>query len=226
MSLERVRRYIRAHPVIYPMFVRFLRRNHSAVFPGKGIQLHLTGFQRSANTFCYNIIHSSFPDLKISTHIHTIASLKLALQWCTPTIVLIREPFGACASWVVKQFERSTKRIVSRGLDDYVEYYSFVNAHKDTFKIVSFDDVISTPDYIVRVVDELLGFDLAEETILEIAGKGNKVAQEKEKAKNPRGSSLPRPERVAKKEMLRKVFEADPRLEAARNVYKQVLELN
>ena len=61
------RRLIRSHPLLYPFYIRWIVRNKTVVFPPVHTDLHLTGFPRSANTYCMNIVNEAFPGLSIST---------------------------------------------------------------------------------------------------------------------------------------------------------------
>ena len=91
-----IRRIIRNSQLLYPMYVRWIIRNRMAVFPSLQTDLHLTGFPRSANTYCYNILKVAFSSLSLRAHIHTTASIQLALRFQVPT--LVRDPVSTCCS--------------------------------------------------------------------------------------------------------------------------------
>ena len=113
-----MRRLIRNSSVLYPPYVRYILRNASVSFPSAETDLHLTGFPRSANTYCHNIAKVAFPNLDFCTHIHTTASLKLALKYSVLTIVLVRDPVSTCCSLLLKH--RDEFRIFVRTVGEFL----------------------------------------------------------------------------------------------------------
>lgn len=219
-----MRRYIRQHPILYPLYIRYIYRNKTAVFPGAKTQLHLTGYPRSANTYCRNIIRHALPELSVSTHIHTIASLKLAERHHVPIILLVRDPLSTTASLLLKGHQIPEEKTLRFHLTDYIEYHSYVDSHTDGMKIVSFENAISSPAYILRYVVKALGIEMPEEQIVTKATEGQLRAEEKEKSKKPEGSSLPNPERKAMKAKITGTIEQHPLYAQATALYKRLIE--
>jgi hypothetical protein len=217
-----MRRYIRNSAVLYPIYIKWVVRNKSAIFPDADTQLHLTGFQRSANTYCYNIIRSALPSLRLSTHIHTIGSLKLAKRHGVPTILLLRDPFATCGSYMLKCGISVSDIILHDVLSDYYEYHDYAWNHKDHLNIISFSNAISGPEYILRYVVKFLNLPITDEGIQQGASVGQKLVEKKEALKDPEGSSLPTKERTRKKEVLRERFEQIPLYREAQQIYEKL----
>jgi hypothetical protein len=59
-----MRRFIRNNSILYPLFVRLGKQHGTGSFPNSGTGLHMTGFPRSANTYCMNIVGVVFPGMK------------------------------------------------------------------------------------------------------------------------------------------------------------------
>jgi len=190
-----MRRFIRNSSFLYPLYVKYVLRNQSALFPDKHTKLHLTGFPRSANTYCYNILKVAFPSLPLCTHIHTAASIRLALRFNVPTLVLVRDPVSTCCSLLLKHHIEPTAKEVGSLLLDYIEYHDFVMKKSAQLGILRFEDAVSSPEYIIRVVCQRLDFDLNNSAVEEKALAGQQLVELKESDKSVEGSSLPNEER-------------------------------
>ena len=180
---------------LYPLYDKYVLRNQSALFPDKHTKLHLTGFPRSANTYCYNILKVAFPSLPLSTHIHTAASIRLALRFNVPTLVLVRDPVSTCCSLLLKHHIEPTAKEVGSLLLDYIEYHDVVMKKSAQLGILRFEDAVSSPEYIIRVVCQRLDFDLNNSAVEEKALAGQQLVEVKESDKSVEGSSLPNEER-------------------------------
>lgn len=186
-----MRRFVRNSPLLYPLYVKYILRNETAPFPSKHTDLHLTGFPRSANTYCLNIIRVALPSLDLCTHIHTTASLKLAVRHDVPTMVLVRDPVSTCCSQLLKHHIAPTPKEVESLLNDYIEYHDCVFLHKERFRILKFEDVVSSPEFIIRSVSEFLKLSIPSGQIKVKAQEGQRLVELKESQKAVEGSSLP-----------------------------------
>ena len=218
-----MRRYIRNSPFLYPLYVRYVLRNRTAIFPCASIDLHLTGFPRSANTYCYNILEVAFPSLSLSTHIHTTASIKLALQFNVPTLVLVRGPVSTCCSLLLKHHIEPTATEIESLLLDYIEYHDFVLQEREVFGIIRFEDAVSSPDYIIRVVCQRLELDLTSAEIEAKALAGQQLVEAKESGKAIEGSSVPNQMRKQAKLGIESHVRQHPLCARALDVYQQLI---
>lgn len=217
------RKIIRNSPILYPLYVKYILRNRTAVFPCAATDLHLTGFPRSANTYCYNIVKVAFPALVLSTHIHTAASIKIALKNRVKTMVLVRDPVSTCCSLLLKYGKSPSEAEVRSLMRDYIEYHDYVLQNHMHLGILRFEDVVSSPEYIVRVVSEHLGFDLREKEIQRRAHAGQLRAEGKESNKAVAGSSLPNEMRKQMKAAIESDVRAHPLCSRAFELHVQLL---
>ncbi|MFK8016613.1 MAG: hypothetical protein AB8G17_14365 [Gammaproteobacteria bacterium] len=218
-----MRRFIRNSPLLYPLYVKYVLRNRTTVFPGPTTDLHLTGFPRSANTYCFNIIKAGFESLRISTHIHTTASLKLARRYGTPTMVLVRDPVSTCCSLLVKLTHEPTPAVLEAQFRDYLEYHEYVLAHRADIDILKFEDVVQSPTVIVTAVAERLGIKLSDAQIQDKATAGQRLVESKEENKAVEGSSLPNEERRALKKKIEAQVTAHPQCATAMACYSALV---
>ncbi len=219
-----MRRFIRNSPQLYPLYVKYVLRNESAQFPSKHTDLHLTGFPRSANTYCYNILKVAFPSLSLSTHIHTTASIKLALRFNVPTLVLVRDPVSTCCSLLLKHHIEPTVKEIESLMLDYIEYHDFVLQQCDGIRILRFEDAVSSPDYIIRIVSKCLKFGLKDTDIAAKALAGQQLVEAKESGKAVEGGSLPNETRKKMKVGVESHVRAHPLCARALEVYGQLIE--
>lgn len=220
-----IRDFLRDTPLLYQFYIS-LRKSDKVIFPSKKTQLHLTGFPRSANTFCMNIVKATFPDLQISTHIHTISSLKLAIRYSVPTIIIVRDPTDACLSLNIKM--GASNNILKKLLKDYINYHSFVLKKKHYFKVARFEEVTNSPENILVAVCETLSIPKESIDLHKSTQAGVHSALVKETAKPTYGSSMPNEERKKiKSDMMAQLDPAlIPLVERAQLIYRSLLMIS
>jgi hypothetical protein len=218
-----IRRMIRNNSVLYPLYIKHVLRNSRVAFPESDTDLHLTGFPRSANTYCFNIIDVAFPELNIITHLHTIASIKLAMRHNVPTIVVIREPVATCCSLLIMLERPVTPRLTGKYLKDYIDYHQFVLEHRRVLQLMRFEDVVKSPEFVIRQVLARLGITMSDEDIELKAREGQRIAEGKEAKKATLGSSLPRKERIEAKANVQPVVESHVLCKQAISLYEELM---
>lgn len=219
-----MRRLIRNSPLLYPLYVRYVLRNKTVVFPGPDTELHLTGFPRSGNTYCFNLFRCELPQIKISTHIHTTASIKLALRYGVPVFILIRSPQDTVISLrVFKESEHFSAAATL--LRDYIEYHQFVLDHANNITVLRFEDTAGNAPFVFRVVSDVLNLDMDDDEIQRMSTSAEASFKEREKTKDVRKSSLPNMEREAMKEKCRNEVCSLSELSHATSLYDQLCAL-
>ena len=218
-----IRRLIRNNSVLYPLYIKYVLLDSTVPFPKSDTDLHLTGFPRSANTYCFNIINVAFPELHIVTHIHTIASIRLAMQYKVPTIVVVREPVATCCSFLIALDRPVTSGRIRRVLKDYIEYHQFVLEHRQELRLMRFEDVVRSPEFVIREVLARLEITMSDEGIEEKAREGQRIAEGKEGKKSTMGSSMPKKERIEVKAGIQPAVENHVLCKQAISLYEQLL---
>ena len=121
----------------------------------EGVDLCLEGYPSSGNSFAYNIIRIINPQLKISSHFHSAANIKMALKHEVPVIVIIRDPRDAIASRVARFGYPETMAIL-----EYIDFYKVVLANIDDLTIISFDEFIKETAKSLDKIRESTGIEL------------------------------------------------------------------
>jgi len=82
----------------------FRYRNHPFVrrLVSPGHDILIEGYPRSANSFCVKSFSyaNGWRDVRIATHTHSPAQVKLAVRWGIPSIILFRAPDEAVTSFL------------------------------------------------------------------------------------------------------------------------------
>lgn len=224
-AAERVRRTVRASPLLYRAYLRISGKGERAVFPGPGVDLHLTGFPRSANTYATRLVEHAAPGLRLSTHIHAVASLRLALRHRVPTLVLLRDPLSAVASGLVRAGAApGDEPVTSRWLGDYMAYHAFIARHRDRIRLLPFETVTRDPGRLLDAIETLCpghvrlepgGADLARETVL---GRMERTNRRRAASR----SSIPNPEKAARKRGHEAAIRAHPLYPRSEALYVQL----
>ncbi|WP_269542308.1 hypothetical protein [Cerasicoccus fimbriatus] len=218
-----LRKLIRNSPFAFSLYLSIVRPPVRGRMPDRSTQLHLTGFPRSANTLAMRMLHEFFPALAISTHIHTIASLKLALKYNIPTVVLVRDPVSTITSLVVMRANGDAS-YVSTFIRDYVDYNEYVESHLDSFTIFSFYELVSEPKKLVRLVAETVRLDFDETNFDRRMAKVYKVMDIAEDNREAHVSQLPNADKERLKKEYVKLVESHPLFERAQRVYSVLME--
>ncbi len=190
-----LRDLIKSNSYIYPIYINKIRRL-GIDFPNKSTDLHLTGFPRSANTYCKQLVNEVFPELNTVTHIHTVASLKIALKNNTKVILLLRSPLSTTTSLMMKYDYKTVCSV----LYDYMKYHEYVVQNKEAIDIFTFEEVISSPYNLINFIKSNFNVGITDQEIKSRLNSAEQKFKQKEKSKNPLGSSLPNYKREEKKD--------------------------
>ncbi len=82
----RVRRAVRAQPDLYRAQLRMSGVNVAAYFPDSACDLHIAGYGRGANSFTHAWLRRLAPELRIASHVHAVATVKLAFRYEVPVM--------------------------------------------------------------------------------------------------------------------------------------------
>ncbi len=220
-----IRRFIRNNSFFYPLYAKHILRNKRAIFPTSKTQFHLTGFPRSANTYCRILVDTAFPELVVVSHIHTTASIKLALRHRVPTLILIRDPVSACCSLALKRQEEATSKVIKRLFREYIDYHQYVKLHQTSLAFLQFEDIVNTPECVIHAVANQLGLNLENVNIQETIDTAQRLIKEKADGMPPEGSSLPNETRRHMKDALESNFLAHPLCAHATKLHSEVQQL-
>ena len=107
----------------------------------------IVGFPRSGNSFLHGLIKAKNPQLRVFSHLHSPVIVNLAKLANVPSIIIIRDPLEACASYsVFKDCDLNTS------LRLYKSFYSVINFQGEVIIIseIMFKDPITVLDFIFK----------------------------------------------------------------------------
>lgn len=158
---RRYRIFIKSNPLLYKFVAKNLREQ--AEITEKDSSFVIEGFQRSGNTFAWQLVREMYKNqLKIAHHTHSVASLKLAIKYNKKIIILIRKPLDSLVSAMIYRANYEKKdefdKILKLFFDDYKSFYNFlkkIKKNKNVF-IVDFNELITNPKNFCREVSGFL----------------------------------------------------------------------
>ena len=148
---------LRSSPRVYAVHLALSGRLKPGLLPSSDTALHVTGYPRSGNTFAAGVLSRVFPSVSMVTHVHAIASIKLARKHEIPTIVLVRDPQDAIASWALRSSPTRWRSdtLLSAALE-YTAYHRFVLDMIDELFVLRFSQLTETPSVLLSAVHAVL----------------------------------------------------------------------
>ena len=119
------------------------------------------GYPRMGNSYLYLFIKQINPKIKISSHTHTIANVKLGISLKKKVIILIRPPLESCASRLVFQKNLSTML----ALKDYFIFYSYIQKKKKELIIINSNKMFSDNIYLINKLKGIFSKEISDISI-------------------------------------------------------------
>ena len=120
----------------------------------KDTELVIEGFPRSANTFSVLAFKQAQKNpVNLAHHLHMPFQIKTAVKRNVPTLVLIRKPQDAIASWRVMAPHLTFKQL----LKDYIRFYKNIEPLAAKFVIASFDEITTDFGNVIKRVNDFYG---------------------------------------------------------------------
>ena len=115
-------------------------------------ELCIDGCQGSGNTFvAFSVREALHKNLQenwtVVSHMHQLSQLKRALAFGVPTVVLVRDPYGACTSLKSRRPQLLDWVLLLR----WTHYHRFVARHSRQLCLVFFEDFVTDIDLVRRV---------------------------------------------------------------------------
>jgi hypothetical protein len=129
-----------------------LIRQHKNILSRK-YDILIDGFPRSANTFAVYAFRSLQVDaVRISHHHHNPAAVVAAVKARKPTLVLIRDPVDAIASWTI-----STGYPVEYSIECFIDYYRELLPHRDALVAANFYEITADLSAVIEMINQQFG---------------------------------------------------------------------
>jgi hypothetical protein len=145
---------LESSPRAYCSYLRRKRAVGTVVVPDTAIVLE--GFPGSANSFAREAILYSNPGVHVASHIHTCAHILEALRLGRPTVLPIRPPVDAIASYLSRGYPSE----VRAALRAYERMHQRLLPHLDDVVVAPFDRITSRFGDVVAEVNRKFGCDL------------------------------------------------------------------
>lgn len=125
--------------------------------PNSSIDIFVTSWGRSGNTYSAEIVKRLHKELQIGSHAHSIGSLRCATKNNVPILLLYREPLHSISSFIVKQrhlLPLDEDYAIRTTIRDYCDYHRFVLTIVDRIALTSFSSVIGQPEVLVDAMSQ------------------------------------------------------------------------
>lgn len=214
--------------LLFPKDSKIYHLGLSLKFPSKKTKLYIDGFQRSANTYCRQLLIKCFPDLNLPWyHFHALAPLKLAIKHNVPIIVIIRNPQGAVFSSIVRKVFglKSEKKItIENDSYEYFRYYNFVLNNLDKITVLNFDEYTKNPVILTKTVSDLLNKPEPEHSLVEKVSDEVLSMLKNDKRENPAIQQLGSEKKDAMKASLKSEILKNFYYSKCEEVYNSIFE--
>lgn len=208
---------------LYPLYHK-IYGDRSGHFCSKKTDLCVEGFQSSANTFVFNVLYLLRSDLRYARHKHVVANLKLAYDYCIPTVILFRDPVD-CIPSLASRFRPG----ILESLYRYIYFYRYVVENMSSrVLLVSFEEVTGEIKNTVRRISDFAGFSFDENGMKNIERKAKHRIRKRtqKRAGTTDRISLPNQERENRKSDLREKLRQHSKLEDAKELYNNIQNLH
>ena len=137
--LRRAKNFLGHEPIFLPILLRLTPLGTSRQITAS-TDLVIEGFPRSGNTFTtFAIEDASGHELTIASHVHQPCQIKLALARGLPTVLVVRDPVSALASYLVYDDRFSASTVIG----EYCSYHRELVPYAERLLICEFDEITS-----------------------------------------------------------------------------------
>ena len=209
--IEVVRRKIMCDPTLYKIWFHSIGNNNKKRYlPLSTDQFFVDGYPRSGNTFTKGLINWVNPSLIGNYHFHTLAPLKMALDYKIKVLILFRDPVECVSSLVLmsdSKFignEKELSKRVNRRLKDYIEYYQFVYSRLEKIHLLPFDVIIT--EQICYALTSFFNVNFSKSELIDF----KKINQDAQLGKPSQFSMLPNKYKEVMKNKVKKLIYESP----------------
>lgn len=151
----RLRTSISHIPSIYLPLANLRRRDEEgATIVTPATDLVVEAFPRSGNTFAVTALQSSQPQrLDIAHHFHAPAQLIKAVRLRKPTLLIVRQPMAAVASFILRHPCVS----MGLGLKSWLRFHRALLPYTDGMAVATFDQVTTDLGAVIDAVNDRFG---------------------------------------------------------------------
>jgi hypothetical protein len=231
---DRIQRILNAsikNVFLYRIYYRFYRsrRGDPVRLPKSSDAFYFDGYPRSGNTFVINMMRHviGIDKQTYTSHLHSIAGLKIALRKKLKPIIIIRHPKDAVASYYFTKssHDHLNIQLLKQLTKQYSSYYRFVYKRKEKIKIILFERAVKNEHAFTREVGEWLKISALDDASIETKIKAYKaLMKEKEGEKDVRISALPNKARSKHTEASKTTLEGISEYKTALEIYQKIAD--
>jgi hypothetical protein len=129
------RHFLWPRPALY--FPIGILRKRGNVFR-RNVDLYISGYPRSGNTFARTTFLSANPGLEIRSHRHIPTFVLQLVRRRAPGLILIRRPLDAAISWAIHE-----NQPIEEAMAYWNDYYQALMPVRSQLFVADFEDVIS-----------------------------------------------------------------------------------
>ena len=194
-----LRKLVKKNILLYRIWI--LNRNKMSL-PTKKDNWYFDGYPRSGNTFSKYLFSYIYPNLKGTSHLHSIAGLKIALKRNVRSIIIFRDPLESVLSYTFTKTKRNNNpqkydiNLLRELTEEWIDFYNFSIKNKEKILLLEFktnsEGILSNIKTLGRF---LTSTSMGENEIKEKVINFDELMQKKEDKKEPGYSSLPQIEK-------------------------------
>jgi hypothetical protein len=136
-----LRKIAKKNILLYRIWI-FSRNDMS--LPKKKDNWYFDGYPRSGNTFSKRLFSYIYKDLKGTSHLHSIAGLKIALKRNIRSIIIFRDPLESILSYAFTKSKRNKNpqkydiNLLKQLTEEWIDYYKFSIKNKENILLIEF----------------------------------------------------------------------------------------
>lgn len=156
-GLRRAKYFAGDRPLLLPLNLRFTPEGTDRAI-GDGTEIVIEGFPRSGNTFAvFAFVDAQPGDVRVASHIHHLAPLRIAMKRRLPLLVVCREPVDCLSSYLVAGPHARPAGV----LREYVHHHRGVWNLRSGMVLATFDQVTNDLGSVIDRVNARYGTDFA-----------------------------------------------------------------
>lgn len=156
-TLRRAKNVLGREPIFLPILLRLTPLSTSRRITGS-THLVIEGFPRSGNTFTsFAVDEASGHMITIASHVHQPSQIKYALAHSVPTVLVIRDPVSALASYLVYDRRFSVSTVIG----EYCSYHQQLVPYAERLLICEFEEITSKMPSVIDRINQRFGFQIA-----------------------------------------------------------------
>ena len=123
------------------------RKKYLTYLPNRTTDCCLEGYPSSANSYSFNLLRNTYPNIRIAHHTHSLAAVKYSLKHRIKTIIIFRHPLDCVASILSRRYFSESKRtlFVDLFLYQYIDFYRYILQTNEPLMLCSFNEVVKEP---------------------------------------------------------------------------------